>query len=282
MQSRSRVRLLVVTLTAALVAAFVPPPSPVRAVAPPPVAVARDAPPLDLLNRIERLGVVDSVTEVPRLGAGAALGSSGSGSACRSTTSARTAGASRLRATLVHRGADRPTVMATSGYNLGTWDYGYRYEVTRIVRGNQLDLEHRFFKPSRPSRPDWATQLTIRQAATDQHLIVRAMKRIYDRRWLSTGHSKGGMTMTYHRRFYPGDVNAHRRVRRPERCRRRRRRLRRVPGRRRRADVRRLPGGPGGRAAPDPPGPGVVPVAAGRPRHSSPSSAVRTGRSRSR
>ena len=163
-----------------------------------------------LVQRIERLGIVDSVTEVPRLAPSGAR-------FFRIWFSLpvdhqRPDGRRfRLRATLVHRGTHRPTVLATSGYNAFTWDYGYQYEVTRIVRGNQLDLEHRYFKPSRPSRPsrpDWATQLTIQQAAADQHLIVRAMKRIYDRRWLSTGHSKGGMTMTYQRRFYPGDVNA--------------------------------------------------------------------------
>lgn len=160
-----------------------------------------------LEQRIERLGVVASVTEVPRL---APSGTRFFRIWFRLPVDHQRPDGRRfrLRATLVHRGLDRPTVMVTSGYNLGTWDFGYKYELTRIVRGNQLDLEHRFFKPSRPSRPNWSTQLTIRQSATDQHLVVRAMKRIYDRRWLSTGHSKGGMTMTYHRHFYPDDVDA--------------------------------------------------------------------------
>ncbi|WP_452124478.1 hypothetical protein [Fodinicola feengrottensis] len=61
--------------------------------------------------------------------------------------------------------------------------------------------------PSRPAPADWS-KLTIWQAATDQHVIVQALKRIYKARWLSTGGSKGGMTATYHRRFYPNDVYA--------------------------------------------------------------------------
>ncbi len=162
--------------------------------------------PTGLERRIERLGVVDTVTELPSL-------------APRGARFFRiwfslpvdherpNGRRFRLRATLLHRGTARPTVLASSGYGVATWHQGYQYEVTQIIRGNQLDLEHRFFRPSRPARPDWATQLTIRQAAADQHLIVRALKRIYDRRWISTGHSKGGMTMTYQRRFYPRDVD---------------------------------------------------------------------------
>ena len=159
-----------------------------------------------LEQRLERLGVVESVVEKRRLAP--------SGTRFFRIAFSLPVDHDRpegrrflLRATLLHRGSDRPMVLAASGYGVSTWAYGYQYEVTRIVRGNQLDLEHRFFNSSRPSRPNWSKQLRIRQAAADQHLIVRAMKRIYDRRWVSTGHSKGGMTMTYHRRFYPGDVN---------------------------------------------------------------------------
>ena len=156
--------------------------------------------------RLEQLRIVDSVTEVPGLAPGGArffriwlrLPVDHNHPDGRRF---------RLRATLVHRGVERPVVVGTSGYGLYQWSYPYPNEVTGIVRGNQLDLEHRFFKPSRPADPDWAEQLTIRQSAADQHRIIRAFQRIYDNRWLSTGISKGGMTMTYHRRFYPGDVH---------------------------------------------------------------------------
>ncbi|WP_188113417.1 S28 family serine protease [Nocardioides humilatus] len=160
---------------------------------------------LGLEARIERLGVVDSVTEVPGFGP-------------KGTRFFRIwfrlpvdhdhpdGRHFRLRGTLLHRGTDRPLVLATSGYGLRSWQGTGPNEVTQLVRGNQLDLEHRFFRPSRPDRPRWARQLTIRQAAADVHLVVRGLKQIYGRPWLSTGASKGGMTMTYHRRFYPGDV----------------------------------------------------------------------------
>jgi hypothetical protein len=111
-----------------------------------------------------------------------------------------------LRVNLLHRGFDRPTVVETSGYRL--WDDPYRAEVTRIVDGNQLDIEHRFFSPSLPQQPNWSTQLTIRQVADDHHRVITAFRHLYAGRWLSTGDSKGGMAATYHRRFYPDDVSA--------------------------------------------------------------------------
>lgn len=109
------------------------------------------------------------------------------------------------RLTLLHRSEDRPMIMYTSGYNVST-NPG-RSEPARIVDGNQLSMEYRFFTPSRPSNPDWEEQLTIKQAATDQHVIIESFKQLYDQNWLTTGGSKGGMTATYHRRFFPDDVN---------------------------------------------------------------------------
>src|SRR5687768_3188655 len=79
-------------------------------------------------------------------------------------------------------------------------------EPTRLIDGNQISVEQRYFTPSRPSPTNWERQLTIWQAATDHHRIVRALKAIYAQQWVSTGASKGGMTSVYHRRFYPDDV----------------------------------------------------------------------------
>ena len=109
------------------------------------------------------------------------------------------------RVTLLHKDTARPMVMYTSGYGVSTSPS--RSEPTQIVDGNQLSMEYRFFEPSRPKNPDWSTQLTIWQAATDQHKIIQAFQSIYSENWITTGGSKGGMTATYHRRFYPRDVD---------------------------------------------------------------------------
>jgi hypothetical protein len=109
------------------------------------------------------------------------------------------------RLTLLHRDTARPMVMSTSGYNVSTSPG--RSEPTRILDANQLSMEYRFFEPSRPARPNWKRQLTIEQAATDQHEVIESFQRLYRRSWITTGGSKGGMTATYHRRFFPDDVD---------------------------------------------------------------------------
>ncbi|EDY52619.1 S28 family serine protease [Streptomyces clavuligerus] len=114
-------------------------------------------------------------------------------------------GTFQQRISLLHKDTERPTVFQTSGYGLRTTPS--RSEPTTIVDGNQVSMEYRFFTPSRPQPADWS-KLTIWQAASDQHRIFTALKRIYGEKWLSTGGSKGGMTATYYERFYPRDMDA--------------------------------------------------------------------------
>ncbi|QES48350.1 aminopeptidase [Streptomyces venezuelae] len=114
-------------------------------------------------------------------------------------------GTFKQRITLLHKDTNRPTVFFTSGYNVSTSPR--RSEPTTIVDGNQVSMEYRFFTPSRPAEPaDWG-KLDIWQAASDQHRIFGALKKIYSKKWLSTGGSKGGMTATYYERFYPRDMD---------------------------------------------------------------------------
>ncbi|MFD7865650.1 S28 family serine protease [Streptomyces sp. NPDC057682] len=113
-------------------------------------------------------------------------------------------GTFQQRITLLHKDTSRPTVFYTSGYNVST--NPSRSEPTRIVDGNQVSLEYRFFTPSRPAPADWS-KLDIWQAASDQHRVFTALKRIYSKNWLATGGSKGGMTATYFERFYPKDMD---------------------------------------------------------------------------
>ncbi|TXS55271.1 S28 family serine protease [Streptomyces sp. t39] len=108
------------------------------------------------------------------------------------------------RITLLHKDTTRPTVFFTSGYNVSTTPR--RSEPTAIVDGNQVSLEYRFFTPSRPEPADWS-KLDVWQAASDQHRVFTALKPVYDRKWLSTGGSKGGMTATYYERHYPRDMD---------------------------------------------------------------------------
>ncbi|MFH0901986.1 MAG: S28 family serine protease [Pseudomonadota bacterium] len=109
------------------------------------------------------------------------------------------------RMTLLHRAEAQPMVMMTDGYYINLQNN--EYEVTSLLEANQLVVEHRFFEESRPAPADW-NNLTIRQAAADHHRINQALHPIYRGPWITTGHSKGGMTAVYYRRFYPDDVDA--------------------------------------------------------------------------
>ncbi|MFE2362736.1 aminopeptidase [Streptomyces virginiae] len=113
-------------------------------------------------------------------------------------------GTFKQRLTLLHKDVSRPSVFFTSGYNVNTSPR--RSEPTTIVDGNQVSMEYRFFTPSRPDAANWAN-LDIWQAASDQHRIFTALKKIYKKNWLATGGSKGGMTATYYERFYPRDMD---------------------------------------------------------------------------
>jgi len=99
---------------------------------------------------------------------------------------------------------DKPVVAVLEGYNIR---HGRAVELTRLLNSNQVNIEHRFFKNSRPDSVPW-DKLTIWQAATDQHKIIRSLQKIYKGNWLSTGVSKGGQATIFHRSFYPNDVKA--------------------------------------------------------------------------
>lgn len=110
------------------------------------------------------------------------------------------------RLTLLHRSSDAPIVLSTNGYGLAVNPAASQTEPTRLLGANQVSVEHRFFRDSRPDPADWKT-LDLWQEASDEHRIVQAFKTIYSGKWIQTGASKGGMTSVYHRRFYPGDVD---------------------------------------------------------------------------
>ncbi|WP_369217441.1 S28 family serine protease [Streptomyces flavofungini] len=110
------------------------------------------------------------------------------------------------RATLWHKSTAKPTVLYTGGYTLA----GGTASLTRLIDANQVSVEHRYFAESRPrgaAGEDWS-KMTVQQEAADEHRLTRALRTIEKGKWLGTGASKGGMTATYHERFYPRDLDA--------------------------------------------------------------------------
>lgn len=107
------------------------------------------------------------------------------------------------RVILNHVSFDKPVIVILEGYQIYTEKRG---ELSKILDANQLIIEHRFFKDSKPDSIPW-DKLDIWQSATDHHNIIQEFKKIYKGKFITTGISKGGQTTMYHRYFYPNDVS---------------------------------------------------------------------------
>lgn len=105
---------------------------------------------------------------------------------------------------LVHRGCDKPMVVADWGYE--SFNVFWESELSGQWQTNAINVEHRFQGQSLPTTWDW-TGLTIANGAADQHAVIDTLRRMYGGPWISTGASKGGITAIYHRYLYPGDLD---------------------------------------------------------------------------
>lgn len=115
-------------------------------------------------------------------------------------------GTFKQKVMLGHKSDKAPVIVELQGYNIWTPNEG---ELSALLKGNQLSIEHRFFDESVPAGGIPWDYLTIKQAATDQHEIIQAIKKnVYpDSKWVTTGISKGGQTTIFHRYFFPDDVD---------------------------------------------------------------------------
>lgn len=102
-----------------------------------------------------------------------------------------------------HIDKELPMVVELDGYSVRNRPN----ELSRILKSNQILVEHRYFGESVPEPFDWE-YLDIRQSAEDHHRIIEKFKEYYSGKWVSTGISKGGSTVIFHRRYYPDDVDA--------------------------------------------------------------------------
>lgn len=114
-------------------------------------------------------------------------------------------GSFKQQVVLGHSRADAPVVVQLEGYAMTSLSPA---ELTTLFKANQLMIEYRFFGESVPASGIPWESLTIKQAAADQHAIIRAIKEhVYPASpWISTGISKGGQAVIFHRYFYPEDV----------------------------------------------------------------------------
>jgi len=108
------------------------------------------------------------------------------------------------RVFISHADYNKPVLLNTEGY--AAWGNS-RGELQRMLGGNQVTVEHRFFGKSVPSTLKWE-YLTVKQSADDLHAVVTALKTLYNGKWVSTGVSKGGQTALFYKCYYPDDVDA--------------------------------------------------------------------------
>jgi len=101
-----------------------------------------------------------------------------------------------------HADYSKPTVLVTEGYNARH----QTYELSKMLKANQVQVEYRFYGKSRPDSIQWK-YLTNDAAVADYHHIVTKLKRIYKGKWLSTGISKGGETVLIYKSKYPNDID---------------------------------------------------------------------------
>lgn len=101
-----------------------------------------------------------------------------------------------------HAGYSNPTVLITEGYNARH----QTYELSKILKANQVMVEYRFYGKSRPDSIPWK-YLKNDAAADDYHSIVTKLKKIYKQKWLSTGISKGGETVMIYKSKFPDDID---------------------------------------------------------------------------
>jgi len=103
---------------------------------------------------------------------------------------------------LSHVDSKKPTVLVTEGYNA----YPRTYELSKILKANQVQVEYRFYGKSRPNPIPWE-YLTNDQAIEDYHQLVTKLKTLYTSKWISTGISKGGETVLIYKSKYPYDID---------------------------------------------------------------------------
>lgn len=102
---------------------------------------------------------------------------------------------------LSHTDLQQPVVLVTEGYDAKP----RTYELSKLIRANQVQVEYRFYGKSRPEPIPWE-YLKNDQAIEDYHQLVMKLKNIYSGKWVSTGISKGGETVLIYRSKYPDDV----------------------------------------------------------------------------
>jgi len=103
---------------------------------------------------------------------------------------------------LSHVDYNKPTILITEGYDARP----RTYELSKIFKGNQVQVEYRFYGKSRSDSIPW-DYLKNDQAIEDYHQLLLKLKNLYSGKWISTGISKGGENVLIYKSKYPNDID---------------------------------------------------------------------------
>ncbi len=105
-----------------------------------------------------------------------------------------------------HVGFGCPTVLVTEGYG-GQRELSPNSaeEISQLLNCNMVFVEYRYFGESMPDPCNW-DYLTVWNSLNDLHEVNQALRKIYPKKWLATGISKGGQTCMFYRAYFPDDV----------------------------------------------------------------------------
>ncbi|MCQ2802898.1 MAG: hypothetical protein MJ225_04460 [Bacilli bacterium] len=105
----------------------------------------------------------------------------------------------RQRVVIDAKSFDIPNVVELQGYSLSAkyFNDGFTRELPKLINSNFIAIEHRFFDKSSYVNANYDDasgweQLTVKNAAHDHNFIISELKKVFNKKWIATGHSKGG------------------------------------------------------------------------------------------
>lgn len=117
------------------------------------------------------------------------------------------AGKMYQRVVVCVRDVNAPTVLYTNGYLIRAKDKAYDYDISYSLGANLVAIEHRYFGDSKNDADTEWKYLTTRQSADDMYEVVKVLKKMLPKEWVSTGTSKDGMTSMFLRYYHPDAVD---------------------------------------------------------------------------
>ena len=127
------------------------------------------------------------------------------------------AGTFRQYCALHYKGRNCVNALHTQGYSTNEPEQMSQPDLSTILDGNYIEIEHRYYKHS-PINKDaenydaeyWKYN-TAAQSTADLHTIVTALKQsgYFNGKWVSTGVSKNGILTALYAYYYPNEMDVY-------------------------------------------------------------------------